>query len=268
MKATKLSVITLAITIILAGIVPITADAETTKTADTTGKVQFKAPTDSSGPVIKPGSKDEEVVPETGNKTTGALRLDHVPSIDFGIVEARAQAQTFESNNEKLVETKEGTSTNLYSPNFIQVTDERGVDGDWKVTVAGTVFAAQTGEKLPNTKISIKEKSSFNNVYDFLTTPDTSDRIEAFSGALDISNDGTAKEVLKTKAGKHTSGSKTSLVFNKDYTLASLPNYEAPNAENTKGKNAGIVLEKPLSDTVTIDVQYTSTLTWTLSSAL
>lgn len=268
MKLTKLGVITLASTIVLTGIVPIAANAETTKTADTTGKVQFKAPTDPSGPVIKPGSKDEEVVPDTGGKTTGTLRLDHVPNIEFGIVEARAQAQIFNSKNEKLVETKDGVPTDLYSPNFIQVTDERGVDGDWKVTVAGTVFTAGADKTLPNTKISLKEKSSFNNVYDFLTTPDTSDRIEAFAGVLNISTDGTAKEVLKTKAGKNTSGSKTSLVFNKDYTLASLPNYEAPNAENTKGENTGIVLEKPLSDTVTINAQYTSTLTWTLSSAL
>ncbi|MEG2504460.1 MAG: WxL domain-containing protein, partial [Carnobacterium sp.] len=83
-----------------------------------------------------------------------------------------------------------------------------------------------------------------------------------FTGTeLTIPTNGTDSVlVMQTKAGKSTNGSKTSVVFNSDYTDAS--------SYVVGEKNAGIILDKANGDNIVVDKAYESDLTWTLSDSI
>ena len=102
------------------------------------------------------------------------------------------------------------------------------------------------------------------------------DEIENSSNALKVLNSEILKEyefklpfsnedrliieILKTKAGKSTTGSQTSSVFNTSYDKAT------EYAETDR--NAGVELQKGNLDIIEVGKVYESTLTWTLSEAL
>lgn len=271
MKLTKVAVIALVSTFGLSGLAA-TANAAVNESVPTKGKVEFKAPTNPTGPVVKPDTEDTEIETEGGH-TTGTLRIEHAPHINFGKVIYRAGNQTFQANNESYTYTSGAVTETQYIPNFLQVTDERGIEAEWAVTVSSTVLTASATDKLDNTKIVLKEQKLTNNVFDYVVPASTSDRITGFSGsAIEIPTDGTnSVEILKTKAGKSTNGSKSSIVFNSAYTEST--NYVAPQdpANETDapiGKNSGITLVKPQSDSVNVGKVYQADLVWTISSAI
>ncbi|MGX7417564.1 WxL domain-containing protein [Carnobacterium gallinarum] len=279
MKLTKVAVIALVASVGLTGL-GLSAEAATTS-ADTTGKVQFKAPTDPSGPTVKPDTPDEEITTDTGNLTTGTLRMEHVPDFDFGSVFYRSGSQEFWAKNEGY---KTG-AVQSYIPNFVQVTDERGAEADWNVSVSATVFTADKGtateKRLDNTSIQLREKKLTNNVYDYApfdltgSGAETATRLEGFdvtSGTIPTTGSLT---IFGTKAGANTEGSKSSIVFNTAYTEGT--SYSAPEDEvevsgvidrKLDGKNSGVVLVKPASDRALVGKEYVSTLTWTVSSSI
>nr|WP_315528561.1 WxL domain-containing protein [Carnobacterium maltaromaticum] len=263
-------------TALLSGLILVTfapAASAIDKTADTKGSVQFeKVGENEVGEVVKPDTEDKPeniIVPEGGGNTTGPLRLQHVPDIKFGTV-------TFKTGNTKhqaILEnyTKDGVAGNQAIPQFVQVTDERGDDtGTWKVTVSGTTFKEKvagggpaTAPELANTKIVVKQQKFFNTVTDYATPVVSAETlVSGFTGTeLTIPTNGTDSVlVMQTKAGKSTNGSKTSVVFNSDYTAAS--------SYVVGEKNAGIILDKANGDNIVVDKAYESDLTWTLSDSI
>lgn len=108
------------------------------------GRVTFSAPDDNGttdpinpidpeepGQPEGPGGEDGDLGPgEPG--TSGPLRIDYVSNFDFGTIEfngvddvsVSAKPETWGNN---------GNTTNI--PNFVQVTDERGENSGWELTV-------------------------------------------------------------------------------------------------------------------------------------
>lgn len=272
MKLTKLAVVALVGAVSVSALGGSVAQAATVGTpAVTNGKVQFKESA-GTGPIVKPGTDggDEDIIiPEGGgNSGGGALRIEFVPDFDFGTVEYKAGAQTIQAKNQKYTFANGADKTDKYVPSFVQVTDERGVNGQFKVVVGATTFKSTKGE-LVNSKINLNEETLTNTVYDFAPyAGETATRLTGLSATKAIPTDGTSSiPVLSTQAGKNAEGSKSSIVFGNGYTEAKV--YEAPDAnDETKGRNTGVTLEKAASDQVLVGEAYVADLTWTLSDTI
>ncbi|TFI98370.1 hypothetical protein CKN67_05620 [Carnobacterium divergens] len=244
------------------------ASAAEVGTATTKGSVQFKTPGDEEeGKVIKPGEDEEEILPDPdggGGSSKGALRIQHAPAFKFGIVDNVNGTKKYPAQMEAYTKPNDADpAKKYYMPNFVQVTDERGdITKGWTLSVTGDGFKNGTDE-LKQTKILLNEQKHTNTVFDFQTpATDLTTILDGFDAkGTAISTDGkTSVEILKTKAGKSTTGSQTSSVFNTSYDKAT------EYAETDR--NAGVELQKGNLDIIEVGKVYESTLTWTLSEAL
>lgn len=107
---------------------------EKVKTYQTNGVVKFIPNTDPSGPVDPtdpdPG-KPVTPVPDPGPGTGGPLGIDYVSSLDFGVNEIANKNITYYANAQEL-RAGEGSK---YVPNYVQISDNRGSNAGWTLTV-------------------------------------------------------------------------------------------------------------------------------------
>lgn len=254
------------------------ASAADVGTASTKGTVTFeKVDGNEGGGVIEPGTEDKdenEIDPGPGGdggSTTGPLRLEFVPNFKFGTVKLKTGETTHGAIYQEYAKVNDPTAEVKAMPQFVQVTDERGSAGKWDVKVSATTFAPATGvtadqPALANTKIVLKEQKFFNTVGDFVPgATATTDLVEGFTADSAIPTDGSSIQILATKAGATTDGSKTSLVFNNAY----VPLADGATSPYVIGeRNDGVMLKKANGDKVLTGVNYESTLTWTLSDGI
>ncbi|MGX7417565.1 WxL domain-containing protein [Carnobacterium gallinarum] len=258
--------------VLLSGILlPTFASAADQPGVPTRGSVVFEVVGDTeTGTVIVPGEEDTDdntIIPEGGGSSTGPLRLESVPDIKFGTIKFKTGKTTHPALLEEYTKPAEPTVKRAI-PHFVQVTDERGlVDGTWKLNVTSTTFkdTAAVAPELINSKIILKQQSFFNSVGDFATpVVAATTLVDGFTGTeATIPTDGTTNvQILSTKTGQTTNGSKTSTVFNSAYLPENLDSYEV----NTY--NDGVILDKANGDNVQIGVNYESNLIWTLSDSI
>lgn len=126
--------------------------AETVKTYQTNGVVEFIPSTDPSKPMdpTNPDS-EEDVTPEDptnpdgkpGAGTSGPLSIDYASSLDFGVNQIANKDITYYANAQKL-NTEKGSK---YTPNYVQITDNRGTNAGWTLKVKqGGQFSNDTAQ--------------------------------------------------------------------------------------------------------------------------
>ena len=246
-----------------------TAQANTVNEGTTEGSIHFRPSSDILGNVVKPETTpSQNILPASGSQTSGDLRIQHVPDFDFGTQELQVGVQEFSPFFEKYV-FSEGGAEAYSMPHFIQITDNRGTNQGWQLSVHGTTFKkAGSGDALPFAKISLDQGRLSNDVYD---SQEIADRVSHFrntaSELIIPTTPEEAKLVMKTKGNDRmttTNGSQTSLVLAADY-------------DNTKldyaleEKNQDIRLIKSNRDVATVTDPtdpYIATITWTLSDGI
>ncbi|EGO2744203.1 WxL domain-containing protein [Enterococcus faecalis] len=135
MKFTKIIMAGLVITSVLLGSNLGThaeaATPEAGKSIKSKGDVSFKLD-DSTTPPVDPTDPDKPVTPdEPGESTSGPLSIDHVSNLHFGEQIISAKSKTYYANLEKV--TMDGNKIDV--PNYVQITDKRGSNEGWTLTV-------------------------------------------------------------------------------------------------------------------------------------
>ena len=218
------------------------AFAEETKTLDSNAIVKFKANESITGPVdpenpdpnttvepVDPTNPDGK--PEPG--TNGPLSIDFASSLDFGENVISTKDETYFAAAQKFKDGQE-------KPNYVQVTDNRGTEAGWKLSVKQNgQFVDSKGNELTGAKITFT-----NGV---VNTVSKSAIPSGVMPSFDLTADGTGavQNVVEAKAGE---GAGTYVYkFGDDATKAKSIKLEVPGATT---KYAG---------------EYKTTLTWTLS---
>lgn len=267
MKKTVSSIL-LASALLLGTIAPVTAnaaDATVTGNAGTTsGTVTFQKPDATTTPVDpdnpdKPGNGGDNG--DHGGVTPGGdadLTFLYVsPDMDFGTTKTTA---TVDSNNKATVVAKDGTvsaqelhpekitSTVLAdqttNPKLVtEVSDTRGTNAGWQVTVKSSALTSEAGDKLDGATITLNGDTSNNNANSKTIIKNTADSLA--TGAKAVLNTGAQTSTPIYTAAGVGAGTTAMQLDASDITLGSLP-------ANIKASEAGTA--------------YTGTLDWTLSA--
>ncbi|EUJ30227.1 WxL domain-containing protein [Listeria cornellensis] len=206
----------------------------------TDSKVKFTKQADGTvTPPVNPVNPDQPLDPdaEVTPGTSGPLSIAYVSEFDFGTQEISGETKTY---NAKLDSVKVG-GENVETPNNVQVSDNRGNNAGWKLTVA------QNGQ--------LKDGSARN-----------------LEGAEIAITKGTA--VTKTGTGVTAPTVNQEIKLNPNGTVAMVMNAEANQgmghwvdkfgADNTAAADA-VTLTVPGKSAKYADSNYATTLTWTLS---
>lgn len=268
MKLTKVALTGLLTSgILLGATVQAHADVTYPQSATTKGSVKFKDgdgkpeivnPVDPGGPVVTP-------VPPVG--TEGLLRLDQVPTLDFGTVEIKGSEVKTGAKYVRL--NKVGTEDlAFYTPAYIQLTDQRGNNGGWTVTTKMSAFTAMESDipvagvdTLEGATVTFKNGQLTNHsgvtgsaLTDILPT--------AYSNVvLSAENMATDKKIMGAEAGKGT-GIWVNNFYDTQGGTVSVP----PSSQDAEVADSSIELAIPGTAKKSKDYTYVSTITWTVSS--
>ncbi|GAB6458695.1 WxL domain-containing protein [Bacillus luti] len=215
--------------------------AEETKTLDSNAIVKFKANESITGPVDPenpdPNKPVDPVDPVTGEKpepgTNGPLSIDFASTLYFGENVISTKDETYFAAAQKLSDGQE-------KPNYVQVTDNRGTEAGWTLSVKQNgQFVDSKGNELTGAKITFTNGA--------VNTASKSAKPSEVMPSFDLTVDGTGavQNVVEAKAGE---GAGTYVYKFGD---------DATKAESIK-------LEVPGATTKYAD-EYKTTLTWTLS---
>lgn len=269
MKLTKLTITGLLTSgILLGAVVPAhAADVTYPQSATTEGSVKFKEgegtpdvvnPLDPDGPDVTP-------VPPVG--TEGLLRLDQVPTLDFGTVEIKGSEVKSGAKYVRL--NKAGTEdVAFYTPAYIQLTDQRGNNGGWTVTTKMSAFTAMEAdvpvagvETLEGATVTFKNGQLTN--YSGMTGAGLNAILPtAYSNVvLSANNSATDKKLMGAEAGKGT-GTWVNNFYDTQGGTVTAP----PSSQDGEVTDSSIELAIPGTAKKSKDYTYVSTITWTVSS--
>lgn len=135
MKATKLFLLSTIVLTSLASVSVQAAEEGEENVMTTTGLVVFEA-SNETNPPVDPNDPENEVTPvdpidpeaELPEGTTGPLSIDFASSIFFGLNKISSQDETYYANAQAL-------DNGEHRGNYVQVTDKRGSNAGWKLTV-------------------------------------------------------------------------------------------------------------------------------------
>lgn len=206
---------------------------------DSLADVTFVENTGSVKP-INPVNPDQEVKPNPNDPhkpgTAGPLSIDYVSNIHFG-------SQTITGNNiyyAKLdtVQTTDGQDNLIQVPNYVQVTDTRGTNVGWKLTVKQNgQFETASNEILTNAELKLTNPSVASS---------TDQEFAPVAQAVTLDPAGAVQEVATAAQGK---GMWT-------WTIAY-------GNSNEVGKES-ISLFVPTGTSIVKDELYSTSLTWIL----
>ena len=254
------------------------AEADTT----TSGEAGFSIDTDNI-PVVKPGT-DEDIKPDKplpNQPVVEGVKLTYAPDFNFGTnaITLASGTQEYAVYNDLYTYTATPTQK-IEIPQFVQVADASGKLGTkWEVTlqqedsfkVGGN--GASAGTALSGSRIRLYGQTVTNN----LRTP-----ADVIQGLTINATKGYSEVPVKTATGENpisvlkstavapatvlnsTNGSKSSVVFAKDYDEADYKTPSTATSVATRQKNDDVKLAVPQSDTVLAE-NYSATLNWTLT---
>lgn len=194
-------------------------------------------PTDPTNPVDPDPSDPNPVVP-----TTGPLRIDYISNIHFGKQKLTGTDKTYFAAYDKVVE-KGNASNEITVPSYVQVSDDRGTNTGWTLTVSNTQFNNGTAD-LDGTVLRL-EQPSINSTN--LGKADPS----VVTPQIVLDGNGVASNVLVAAANEGI-GTWTDM-----FGLA---------PTNGETENKAVSLEVPGVSQKVKDTKYTSELTWTLTA--
>ncbi|WP_439443455.1 WxL domain-containing protein [Listeria aquatica] len=203
--------------------------------------VQFTADVDGTTPPVNPTDPNEEVQPvDPVTPTSGALRIDFASQLSFGKQKIFGQDMDYHPPFSEVKRASDGAT--LYVPQFVQVTDNTGLNAGWNLEVSGTPFQTASGAELTGAALTLSG-TTLRSKLDPKYTPST------ISSSLTV---GSSPQLLvAASAGEGMSV----------WTAAFGDTEGSALAPNNK-----ITLHVPAETVKLADETYTSTLTWTLSS--
>lgn len=209
-------------------------------TMRSTGSISYIINTDTVNvkDPLNPGSIDS-ITPkdstEHQNPTSGPLSLDYVSNIKFGEQKTMGEDATYYAQLDKFIDSNRAT---IERPNFVQVTDKRGSNAGWHLTVTQDTQFKNGAESLNGASLSLD--------YATLTTPN--DGIAPTASQKFTLTPGVASDVLNAT---NNQGTGTWI--------------ERFGNDNTQGKTS-ISLSIP-GKTKKVQGEYNSDLTWALTDS-
>ena len=271
MKLTKLVVIGLVAGGSVLALVAPEVSALETKTATSQGKVKFingDTP-GTDGYVQKPDEPGTWYLPEDSNKSeVGPLMITNAPTLDFGTVGIKTSdakysvkptvynQTTLDADGNPVVSTP---AVKVYETPFLEVQDTRGTDtAEWKVVVKADEFKrADTQAPLKGAQIEITGAKAYNNAIDVATA--TRQLVAPSANGINVTPTLAITDTNQTiMTGKSNAGASLT-----SYVMDSA--YERTNSYTADSKIDSVKLAVPVSAGVQKDVDYSSTLTWTLT---
>ncbi len=127
---------------------------------DSHGAITFEASDDPTGP-IDPTDPEKPIDPVDpldpdgpGEGTAGPLSIDYASSLDFGTQKISSVNETYKAKAQKYQDSEGGEKI---GPNFVQVTDNRGLETGWSLQVKqNDQFATDEGDVLTGAQVSFK----------------------------------------------------------------------------------------------------------------
>lgn len=226
---------------------------------ESNGKVGFEAntstkpvppvdPTDPTKPPVTPIDPTDPTGPNPG--TAGPLSIDYASSLDFGLNEISSEDKVYYAKPQTYDKGNPDTA------NYVQVTDRRGTNAGWTLSVKqGGQFANATtqNKELVGTTISIDKGT--------VASPTTGAKNPTSAAVVNLDPSGANASTILSAEKTQGSGTFTSL-FGK-----------VEEVDITKGdkvvkemKNTGVKLAVP-GKTPKDAVEYKTKLTWTLTDS-
>ncbi|EOH99077.1 hypothetical protein UAW_01034 [Enterococcus haemoperoxidus ATCC BAA-382] len=261
MKKTTITSALLISTFILGAASPAFADQVAAPTTDATVKFQSESEDASNeGNTIDPMDPDGNgIKPETGEGsvgTKGPLRVDFAPNFKFGTVMMSGNAAKYHPLYPKvnlLDETGKVTEPvqSKYVPHYVQVTDNRGTNDGWELTVSATPFNGTVVDKNADLKATL-----------------TLGHSEFSSAVKPVDGKDFKPSTLNTEITL-TSEAKPFIVAKKDQGMgswAAVFNNGTPASLTATDRNPNVTLSVPADSKKDAKEEYKSTITWTLST--
>lgn len=145
--------------VLLSTITVITAEAAETQDYQSKAVVNFKVSTDPTLPVDPenpdPGISVDPIDPEGPNPgTSGPLSIDFASSLQFGTTKITTKDAVYNAYAQAI--TVAGKQA--YRPNYIQITDNRGTEAGWRLTVTQVQQLTSTeGKQLKGAVITLDQ---------------------------------------------------------------------------------------------------------------
>ncbi|MHC5269720.1 WxL domain-containing protein [Enterococcus sp. LJL98] len=112
-------------------------------------------PTDPEKP-IDPTDPTDPIEPGTG----GPLSIDFASHLHFGEQEISTSTKTYYANLQEFTYSDDPTNATQHGPNFVQVTDNRGDESGWTLSVSQPEqFKTESGKELTGAKIIFKNQN-------------------------------------------------------------------------------------------------------------
>ena len=192
-------------------------------------------PTNPVGPGVTPNPAP--VAPGTpGNTTSEPLTIDYAPTLKFGTGSDSVTAQTLYAQAQKW---SDGTT----SPNYLQVTDSRGTNAGWFVTLAASPFTSTSSATLTGATLM------FSNGNIVGPSVNLADQLFNTDKGATVATDSSVNNIFGATAG-HGSGTNL-LEFGGTTTT-----------DSTGEKSIALNIPNGAAQAES----YTSTLTWTMNN--
>ncbi|MCD5003502.1 WxL domain-containing protein [Enterococcus saccharolyticus] len=176
---------------IILSVLSIEANAEEIKSYQSNGVVEFVPNLDSTDPVnpenpdpekpVKPIDPTDSDGPNPG--TQGPLSIDYASSLDFGKNRISNKDQVYFARAQSYQGDQEDT------PNFVQVSDNRGTNSGWTLSVTQEAQLTSTTPTLNNVltgaKMTLSNSAISSNVQ-HITAPEAKNSIELVPGLASI----------------------------------------------------------------------------------
>ncbi|AQY52313.1 WxL domain-containing protein [Listeria weihenstephanensis] len=212
------------------------SDAKVLFQADDTGTTTPTDPTDPGKPVTPT---------DPVNPSTGPLRIDFASQINFGEQTISGAAKDYYALFTELQPIDDSgapVGAKKYVPHYVQVTDNRGSNAGWNLTVSGTAFENSTGAELTGATLTLSDAKLSSSMAPTLTPGTVTPEVVV----------GTTPGILVSAEADKGMGT----WVNSFGTVSGTSNTDT---------NKSVKLHVPAEAKKVAGETYTSTLTWTIN---
>jgi hypothetical protein len=208
---------------------------------ETNADVTFQADDTGITSPIDPTDPGKDVTPvEPVNPTTGALRIDFASAFNFGSQKISGEAKDYHA---LFTQVNTASDEKKYVPNYVQVTDNRGLNSGWSLSVSGTEFISGSHAVLEGATLTMSGVH-LTSTMDSKFTPSTV--------TADLTLNTLAQNLVTAKENE---GMATwAIAFGKE------------SGKDEFSTNPNVTLHVPAEAKKLAGETYTSTVTWTLEA--
>ncbi|MCA5013468.1 MULTISPECIES: WxL domain-containing protein [unclassified Enterococcus] len=231
------------------------ADEPVEVTAKSDAKVTFKEDDGETTPPVNPGEPDPDPNPGEpdpepgGGGSKGPLRVDYVSNLRFGEQKISGSSKEYHPT---LVKWNFEDATSIYIPHFIQVTDNRGSNEGWTLSVERSEFATTENEVLTGAELVI-----------------TNGEVVSISDMPAETTPGVVQQTVTIPVGSAATvmtAAENQGMATWSYSFGQPISNDAASTDPTAVNN-DVTLKVPGTAKKIADKEYTSNITWTLAAA-